>query len=175
MSSISTAYSPLQMLQSTLTSQVSSGTISSTDQSALSSALSDIDTALKSQMEAGGTRPSSEEMKAKIDDLIANEVSEGDLTTEQADELKEVFAATFQGAAGAAGGVGGPPPGPPPSEEEDEDDTSTSSTSSSTDVSELLQEFLKKLQESQSANATYGSDGTNVTSEFQSLLVNYSA
>lgn len=175
MSSISSAFSPLQMLQSTLASQVSAGTISSTDQSALNSALSDIDAALKSQKEAGGTRPSPEEMKTKIDELIANEVSEGDLTTEQAEELKEVFAATFQGGANAAGGAGGPPPGPPPSEEDEEDDSSTSATSSSTDLSELLKEFLKKLQEAQNTNSTYSSDGTNATSEFQSLIVNYSA
>lgn len=174
MSSISSAFSPLQMLQSTLASQVSAGTISSTDQSALSSALSDIDAALKSQKEAGGSRPSPEEMKTKIDELIANEVSEGDLTAEQAEELKEVFAAAFQGASGASA-TGGPPPGPPPSEEDEEDDSSTSATSSSTDLSELLKEFLKKLQETQNTNSTYSADGTNATSEFQSLIVNYSA
>lgn len=181
MSSISSAamqaYSPLQRLQSTLASQVASGAISSDDQSALSSALSDIDSALKNQMESGGTRPSSDEMQSKIDDLIANEVSNGDLTTEQANELKDVFAAAFQGGAGAAGGAGGPPPGPPPSDSDSDDDStsSTSSNSSSTDLTELLQEFLKKLQESQSSTSSYGSDGGSGASEFKSLVVNYSA
>lgn len=171
MTSISSmqSFSPLQRLQSELASEISAGTISSADQAALSSALSDIDTALKSQMQAGGSRPSPEEMKAKIDDLIANEVSEGDLTAEQAEELKSVFANALQG------GPGGPPSGPPPSGSEEDDDGTTSATSTETDVSELLQEFLKKLQEAQSANSTYGSNGSNTASELQSLVVNYAA
>jgi hypothetical protein len=171
------AYSPLQQLQSTLASDVAAGSISSDDQSALSGALSDIDSALQSQMQAGGSPPSHEDMKAKIDDLIANEVSQGNLTTTQATELKNVFASTFQGGPNGASGAGGPPPGgPPPSDGDDnDDDSSTSATSSSTDVSTLLQDFLKQLQDAQSADGTYGADGNNLASEIQSLIVNYSA
>lgn len=167
------SFSPLQRLQNELTSEISAGTISAEDKTALSSALSDIDSALKSQMQAGGTPPSSDEMQSKIDDLIAQQVDDGSLTEAQASELKDVFANAFQGGPGGAGGAGGPPPGPPPSDSDDDD--TTSSTSSSTDVSDLLQEFLKKLQETQSANSNYGADGSNIASEFQSLLVNYSA
>jgi hypothetical protein len=191
MSSISSAaaqaYSPLQRLQSTLSSEVADGTVSADDQSALSSALSDIDTTLKSQMQAGGARPSPEDMKAKIDDLISNEVSQGNLTSAQADELKNVFASTFQGGPGGAHGghgahgAGGPPPDGVASSDDsngDDDDSTTSATasttSSSTDASQLLQDFLKQLQETQSESSTYGADGNNTTADQQSLVVNYS-
>jgi hypothetical protein len=114
--SISQSFSPLSRLQSTLASEVSSGAISSSDQSALSSALSDIDSALKSQApQAGsspssGTPPSRDAIKSKIDSLIADEVKSGKLTSAQADELKQVFAKAFQGhhQGGGEGGPGGP-------------------------------------------------------------------
>ena len=109
MTSISSAmgaqsFSPLSRLQSELTSEVSSGAISSGDQSALSSALNDIDASLKSQAQSGGSRPSPGAMKSKIDSLIAGEVKDGKLTSAQADELKNVFANAFQGGPGGAGG-----------------------------------------------------------------------
>jgi hypothetical protein len=182
MSSISSAamqsYSPLQRLQTTLASEISAGNISATDQSALSSSLSDIDAALKSQMESGGTRPSPEEMQSKIDSLIANEVSEGDLTAEQAAELKNVFSTAFQGGPGGAGGAGGPPPGPPPSGEADSDDstsTSTSSSSSDSDVAKLMQDFLKLIQDSQGSSSYSANGGSSLLSQIQSLIVNYQA
>ena len=65
--------SPLQKLQNELLSEVNSGVISSSDKDALSSALTDIDSAMQSSRasdQASGTRPSPEEMKSKIDDLI---------------------------------------------------------------------------------------------------------
>ncbi len=102
-------YSPLTRLQDALTSEVSSGTISSADQSALSSALNDIDLSMKaSKPTAGSKPPSPDEMKSKINDLIAGEVSSGNLTSAQGDELKSVFANAFGGGAGGAGGPGGP-------------------------------------------------------------------
>ncbi|MHC2610909.1 hypothetical protein ACVMGF_001982 [Bradyrhizobium diazoefficiens] len=79
--SAGTYQSPLQRLQQELQSEVSAGTISSSDQSALSTALTDIDTALqqsRSSDQSSGTRPSKDDMKSKIDDLISNEVSNGD-------------------------------------------------------------------------------------------------
>jgi hypothetical protein len=75
--------SPLQRLQQELQSEVSAGTISSSDQSALSTALTDIDTALRqsrSSDQSSGTRPSKDEMRSKIDDLISNQVSNGTRT-----------------------------------------------------------------------------------------------
>src|SRR5262249_60465103 len=88
--------SPLQQLQQELQSEVSAGTISSSDQSALSSALTDIDTALQQSRErdrASGTRPSPDEMKSKIDDLTSNEASSGRLNSEQAATLTSTLEA----------------------------------------------------------------------------------
>src|SRR4051812_9550482 len=112
--SAGTYQSPLQRLQQELQSEVSAGTISSSDQSALSTALTDIDQALqqsRSSDQSSGTRPSKDDMKSKIDDLISKEVSNGTLTSDQADELKNVFQSAF---ANGPGGAGGPAPGPPP-------------------------------------------------------------
>ena len=131
-SALSTAHqSPLQRLQQELQSEVDDGTISSTDQSSLSTALSDIDTALqqgRSSDQSSGTRPSHDEMQSKIDDLIQNEVTNGTLTSDQATELQGVFKAAFaQGPGGVGGprGAGGPPPGPPPSDGGSSDSSST--------------------------------------------------
>src|SRR5258708_39243370 len=90
--------SPLQKLQDELQAEIKSGTISSSDQDALSSALTDIDSSLQSSRasdSAGGTRPSPGDLKSKIDDLIAGEGSSGKLTSDQATELQGVFNAAF--------------------------------------------------------------------------------
>src|SRR5882724_866542 len=82
--SASSYQSPLQRLQDELQSEVSSGAVSSSDQDALSSALTDIDSSLQSSRasdQASGTKPSSGDLKSKIDDLIAGEVSSGKLTS----------------------------------------------------------------------------------------------
>src|SRR5215467_2571127 len=104
--------SPRDLLQNELQSEVSSGAISADDQSALSSALDDIDSALKSERESdqasGAGRPTHEQMQSKINDLIANEVQNGTLTSDQADELKNVFAKAFSHGGDGAGGPGGP-------------------------------------------------------------------
>ena len=99
--------SPLQKLQDELQAEINSGTIGSSDQDALSSALTDIDSSLQSSRasdSAGGTRPSPDDLKSKIDDLIAGEVSSGKLTSDQATELQGVFKAAF--ANGSDGGPG---------------------------------------------------------------------
>lgn len=198
------SFSPLKMLQTELASEVKSGTISSADQSALSSALDDIDQAMQSSKPTAGSKPPSpDEMKSKIDDLIADEVSEGKLTSAQADELKGVFAKAFQGGPGGPGGAGGPPPGgaggaggSKSNEETDPADsngdgtvsaieqaaydatnkTSSDSTSSSdSDVTKLLQSFLDSLKQSQSKNSTYGDNGSTLASKLEALIVNYRA
>jgi len=109
--SLSQSFSPLSRLQNELQSEVSSGAISTDDQSALNSALSDIDSALQAQAPTDGSRSSPRDVKSKIDNLIAQEVSDGKLTSAQADELKNVFAQAFKGGPGgpgAPGGSGGP-------------------------------------------------------------------
>src|SRR3954468_24585515 len=96
--SAQTYQSPLQKLQDELLSEVKSGAIKSSDQDALTSALTDIDSAMQASRtsdQASGTRPSPADMKSKIDDLIAGEVSSGKLTSDQATELQSVFKAAF--------------------------------------------------------------------------------
>ena len=107
----SSAYlSPLQKLQDELQAEVNSGAISSSDQSALSSALNDINSSLQSggaSNQAGGSSSSPGDLKSKIDGLIANEVSSGKLTSDQATELQGVFKTAFADGAGGTGGAGG--------------------------------------------------------------------
>src|SRR6266480_6993079 len=108
--SINTYQSPLQKLQDELLSEVNSGAVSSSDKDALSTALTDIDSAMQASRtsdQASGTRPSPDQLKSKIDDLIAGEVSSGKLTSDQATELQGVFKAAFANGPGGAGGPGG--------------------------------------------------------------------
>ncbi|MET3840172.1 hypothetical protein [Bradyrhizobium sp. OAE829] len=180
--------SPLQKLQNELLSEVNSGVISSSDKDALSAALTDIDSAMQSSRasdQASGTRPSPEEMKSKIDDLISSQVSSGKLTSEQATELQGVFKAAFAngpggagpGGPGGPGGAGGlPPGGPPPA---DSASSSDDSSSSNTSLDDILKQFLQTLQESLSASSSTsysatGSSGTSSTSaSFSALLIDY--
>jgi hypothetical protein len=177
--------SPLQQLQKELQSEVTAGKITSSDQEALSAALADIDASLQSSRasdSAGGTRPSPGDMKSKIDDLIAGEVSSGKLTSDQATELKGVFEAAFANGPGGAGGPGGPrgggPSGPPPADDTSSTD-GTDSASDTTSAEDLLQQFLQLLQESLSAASSnsYGATGTSSASgsasSFSALLIDY--
>ena len=114
-SSTSTTHTRHSPLMRTLESMVKSGEISSSDESTLSSALSTIDDSLKSDAasSAGSTPPSPEDMQKKVSDLIQKQVDAGSLTSDQADELSDVFEKAFSN---GPGGAGGPPPGPPPSD-----------------------------------------------------------
>jgi flagellar hook-basal body complex protein FliE len=171
-----TYQSPLQKLQDELLSEVKSGAIKSSDQDALASALTDIDSAMQSSRasdQASGTRPSPADLKSKIDDLINGEVSSGKLTSDQATELQGIFKAAF---ANGPGGAGGPPPGGPPPADgaSSSDDTSSSTTS----IEDILKQFLESLQESLSASSStsYGATGSSSTSSsgsFSALLIDY--
>lgn len=176
----STYQSPLQRLQDELQSEVNSGAISSSDQDALSSGLTDIDASMqegRASDQAGGTRPSPDEMKSKLDDLINQEVSSGKLTSDQATELQGVFKAAFAqgpgGAHGHHGGAGGPPPSDAATSTDDSDATATNS------VSDILQQFLQSLQDSlsTSASSSYNSAGSASTSgngsSLSALLIDY--
>jgi hypothetical protein len=185
--SSSTYQSPLQKLQDELQAEINSGTIGSSDQDALSSALTDIDSSLQSSRasdSAGGTRPSPGDLKSKIDDLIAGEVSSGKLTSDQATELQGVFKAAFANGPGGAGGPGGPGGarghgGPPPTDDASSTD-STSSSSGTSSADDILQQFLQSLQESLSASSStsYSATGSssttsNASSSFSALLIDY--
>jgi hypothetical protein len=180
--------SPLQRLQDELQSEVSSGAISSSNQDALSSALTDIDSSLKTAQSSsgtGGTRPSPDDIQSKITDLISSEVSGGKLTSDQAAELQKVFSNTFAsggpgepGGAGAPGGVGGAPRAGGHHHGGHGGAKSASSaddSSSTTDASDLLQQFLLSLKDSQSSSATgYDASGDSSGSNTASaLLVDY--
>lgn len=179
--------SPRDRLQNELLSEISSGSVNATDQSALSSALDTIDAALKSAGESGrnssSAPPSPDEMQAKITDLINQQVKSGALTSDQADELSSIFANAFKGGAGGAGGAGGPPPGGPPpgggpggagggsgsdSTTSSDSSSSSSSSSSDSDVAKLLAEFLDALQQSASSS---GYDANGKSSRTSASLV----
>ena len=172
--------SPRDLLQNELQSEVSSGAVSANDQDALSAALDDIDSALHSQgPQSGGARPSHSEMKSKIDDLIANEVQNGKLTSDQADELKNIFAKAFShghdGADGPQGGPGGPG-GPDGSGAPDGTADASASSSSSDQINQLFSDFLKSVQQSQSKSSTYDASGdTNSSVSISALVMNYQA
>ncbi|MGY8705536.1 hypothetical protein RAD16_07285 [Bradyrhizobium sp. 18BD] len=168
------SYSPLDRLKSELTKEVSAGTFSSSDETALSSALDDIDSALKSgaSSSSSSSPPSPDEMQSKIDDVIQSEVSSGKLTSDQASELKNVFANTFSGISGA----GGPPP--PPNDSSDSSstgstDSTSSSSSSSASAEDLMKELIAMLQSATSQSTSYGSSGNSNASSASALLVDY--
>src|ERR1700722_14458497 len=97
--------SPLQLLQNELQTEASSGAISSTDQSALSSVLNDINSSLQNNSPStstGGANASPGDLKSKIDTLIAGEVSSGNLTRDRATERQGTFAAAFANGSGGA-------------------------------------------------------------------------
>src|SRR5438067_5542970 len=193
--SVNTYQSPLQKLQDELLSEVNSGAISSSDKDALSAALTDIDSAMQASRasdQTSGTRPSPDQLKSKIDDLIAGEVSSGKLTSDQATELQGVFKAAFANGPGGEGGPGGPggprgpggpgggqgpQGGPPPADGSSASDGSSSSSDTSS-VDDILKQFLELLQKSLSASSSssYSANGSttstagNSSASFTALL-----
>jgi hypothetical protein len=177
--------SPRDLLQDELTQEVSAGTISSDDQDALSGALDSIDQSLSSQRDAdraSGTRPSPDDLKSKVDDLISAQVSSGKLTGDQADELKNVFSQAFaNGPGGGPGGPGGPgghggpggPGGPGGGAPGASGNTDSTSDSSDTDLQKLLSDFLSTLQESTSQTSSYTGTGETQSTSASSLLFDY--
>lgn len=180
--------SPRDMLQNTLATQVASGKINASDQDALSAALDSIDSSMQAARGSfSSTRaapPSPDEAKSKIESLINDQVSSGSLTSDQADELKQLFSDTFaNGPGGGRGAHGGPPPGPPPGEgqggDSDSGTTSFTITTNDSGVSQALQDFLKQLQDK--IGSGYSSSGqsstasTATSSKQSSLLFDISA
>ena len=107
-SSLLQSFSPLSRLQSELASEVSSGTISPGDKSALGSAIESIDASIRSTAPSIGSAPSPSTIQSRVNGLIADEVKDGKLTEAQASELKSVFANAFQAGSERAGDPGGP-------------------------------------------------------------------
>jgi hypothetical protein len=192
--------SPLQQLQAELQSEVNSGAISSSDQSALSAALTDINSSLQAGSASnpgGGTNSPPGDLKTKIDNLIAGEVSSGKLTSAQATELQGVFQAAFAGgpadsseagttvAAGAADAAA--PSGPPPggahgarhghhgghggSSSTSSSSSSTGGSSDTSSADDILQQFLQSLQDSLSSSSqnSYSATGSAASDSASSV------
>jgi hypothetical protein len=196
---------PQQLLQAELQQEVNSGAISSSDQSALSSALNDInsslqggssDAAVGNASSAGDASPA--DIQSKINSLIANEVSSGKLTQQQATELQGVFQNAFAGgnsgatgssgvqgltALSAPGGAGGPGAGRVHHGHgghggASATDASNSGSSATGSADQILQQFLQSLQSSTSSTSTYTASGSaapvaDSSSSSASLLLNY--
>lgn len=175
--------SPRASMDARIAAAASAGTISTTDQSALSTALDGIDSSLKS--DAGGRGA---DMKTRIDGLIDGQVSSGTLTDDQAAELKGFFAqgalrdhgvtANSRTADAGVGGVsaaGGRPAlariqghgGPPPAA--GGDDTTSAATAAAADPTideqlKKLEEMLGTLRQSLTQNGTYAPGSATASS-----------
>jgi hypothetical protein len=122
---------PRADMDSKISAAVEAGALTQTDATALESALDKIDSSLSSSTSGSAGKLDPSGMKAKVDDLIDQQVKDGTLTEDQAAELQAIFASGPSGASG--------PGGPPPAADSDSagDDiiaslTATSSASSST-------------------------------------------
>lgn len=182
--------SPRERVNTTLSNEVSAGTLSQTDATAISSALDNIDKSLQSSSGSSGSSstsatPSREDMKSKMDSLIQQQVDNGTLTSDQASELKQALQSSGPqrggGGPGGAGGAGGPPPGPPPGGDSDNDNDSSSSTSSSSSSSsssatnDVLKKFLEQLQAAQASGASYSASGSTSASGTTSYVFDFTA
>ncbi len=164
-------------IQSLLQQQVAAGTIPSNDQSALSSAITDIGSQLRS-----GTATPGASMQDRVSGLIDNEVSSGKLTSDQASELKGLFSkahAHMHHAHGGGGGGsamnalfstdGGSDPTDPTASTPTDPLTAIAGTAGS--AVDSLASFVSKLRSSVSANSLYGAGGTPAGA-LGSLLIN---
>ncbi len=174
-------------LTAAIDSEASTGSISRTDATALTSALDTIDSSLSA--DAGSSASSGRaarldpaEMQDRIDDLIADQVSSGALTEDQADTLSDLFAQQGdEGGPEAAGGgmagpgkAGGPPPGPPPGDGPGGTDA-TSEASAGNSASDLLASFIEQLKAAQSGGAGYAASGQSGSQQASALLFDFKA
>lgn len=174
-SSTSAYQSPLTRLQMTLQSEISTGSIQSTDEDVLTSALQSIDESLESERSgstSGSRPPSPDEMNEKIANLIQDQVEAGTLTEEQATELASVFDEAFTKSAGGPQGAGGPPPGgaggPPPAKPEGDELSATSDSDSGTSIADILKQLQEAISESN--QTSYSSSGSSNASSVTSYL-----
>ncbi|NIJ31889.1 hypothetical protein [Sphingomonas oligoaromativorans] len=163
-------------IQALLQKQVTAGTIPSGDQSALSSAIGDIGKAIQSAGTSAGS------MKDQVSSAIDNEVSTGKLTTDQATELKGLFAKAHAGHAHHAHGGGGASALDSLFSDDGTDPTSTASSTTSTDpfatvagdansAVDRLSSFVSSLRSAVSSNSLYGAAGSTA-GRLGSMLVN---
>lgn len=188
------AHSGKNRMASAIQQQEASGALSGADATALTNALSAIDSSLSANATSGtsaasgspdsasksGLDPSS--MKDRINSLISDQVSSGTLTSGQATELKNLFAShgtsvTSADSDGDGGGPDGPPPaGPPPgldSGSSSANGTFSVSSASGTSSSDLLATFIQQLQSSQSTGSGYSATGSTGSSQSAALLFDF--
>ncbi|AWN38870.1 hypothetical protein [Methylobacterium radiodurans] len=155
-------------LASAIGDAASTGALSQTDATALTSALDTIDQGLSADRTASGgaARLDPAEMQDRIGDLIADQVSSGALTEDQADMLSDLFGQLDEGGPDGPGG-GGPPPGPPPG--------GTDAATSDTSASDLLATFIDQLKSAQTSGAGYAASGRTGGQQASALLFDFKA
>lgn len=153
---------PRSSMDARISAAVSSGSISATDQTALSSALDSIDSSLSADR-TSGTKPAGG-IKDRVDGLIDQQVKDGKLTDDQAGELKKLFA---EGPHGHHGRAGGPPPADLTSSSTDGSSDGTSSTDATATTEDAAQEmllaFLQQLRSQLGGSDTYDTKSANST------------
>lgn len=98
---------PRDQMDKTIAAAVKAGVLSQTDATAIESALDKIDKSLStSSASQSSTSLDPSQMKNRIDGLINQQVSDGTLTKDQADELKAFFQAGPGGGQDGASGSG---------------------------------------------------------------------
>lgn len=169
-------------IQSLLQQQVTAGTIPSGDQSALSSAISGIGNSVQSPATAGAS------MQTQVSSAIDSDVSSGKLTTDQATELKGLFAKAHGGGHVHHGHGGGGASAldalfSDDSTTDPTDPTSTASssttstdplaslTSTASSATDRLSGFVSTLRSAVSSNSLYGAAGSTA-GRLGSMLVN---
>lgn len=148
-------------LSAAIDAEVSAGTLSQTDATALSGALDAIDASLSAERGASGStaRLDPAQMQERIDGLIDDQVEGGTLTGDQAETLKGLFAAQ-----GGPDAVDGPPP--------DQAGGKGEGTGDDT-ASDLLASFIQQIQATQTGG--YAANGAAARAQAVSLLVDFKA
>jgi hypothetical protein len=180
------AHSGKGRMADAIAQQQQTGALSSTDATALTSALDAIDSGLQDSSSTTGTASGSgstqsarldpSDMQDRIDSLISDQVDSGALTSDQANELSNLFASHGTSVTDStAGGLDGPPPGPPPADGGASPDgtDATSATPGTTSANDLLSTFIQQLQAAQSSKAGYGASGTTASQSSSALLFDF--
>ena len=183
------AHSGKGRLAQAIAQQEQNGALSSTDATALTSALGAIDSSLQGdtssatgaagQSGSGSNRLDPSQTKDRIDSLIADQVSSGGLTSDQASALKNLFSShgtSVTSSTDTTGGAPPPPPGPPPSDNASTgaDVSSVSGASSGTNsTNDLLSTFIQQLQAAQSSGSGYASSGATASTQSAALLFDF--
>lgn len=173
---IDSSSAPFGRVQSALRRDVSAGTVSASDETAITSALGDIQARLAGTGSAGGgatasTSDAPTSMKGRVGAAIDDEVASGKLTSDQAGELKKAFEqahAHMHGAHGMHGHHGGGRARAVAAPT----DIPTTAAASSTAPASPMAAFVAQVQSAIGANGAYGAAGTGSGASPTSLFIN---